>query len=75
MAINRDDGLFQASYWLDAAMIGSDPDAIEYSDFLMELKQRINTLFRQGRFHYAAIFRWNAGAQDWDLVEEFEPRK
>jgi len=75
VTINRDDGLFQASYWRDAGGIESEPDDIEYSDFLMELKQRINTLFRQRRFQYAAIFRWNEAVKAWELVEEFEPSR
>ena len=72
MAINDSDGTFQASYWRDAAGIGGDPDSVEYSDFLMELKDRIQKLLRQGRFAHAAIFQWNN--QEWELVEEFERR-
>jgi hypothetical protein len=74
VAINRNDGMFQVSYWLDAAKIENDPDDAEYSDFLMELKERIYKVFRQSRFKYAAIFRWNEGTNNWDLLEEFEPR-
>ena len=74
MAINRNDGMFQVSYWLDASKIESDPDDIEYSDSLMELRERIHKLFRHGSFMYAAIFHWDAGANDWELVEECEPR-
>jgi hypothetical protein len=74
MVINNIDGRFQASYWLDAARIENDPDGVEYSDFLMELKDRIQKLLRQGRFEYAAIFQWNADASVWELLEEFELR-
>jgi hypothetical protein len=75
VAINREDGLFQVSYWRDAAGIENDPDDVEYSDFLMELKQRINQLFRERRFQHAAIFRWDDGTGNWMLVEEFEPKR
>jgi len=71
MAINTTDGLFQACYWRDAARIGEAPDALEFSDFAMELKQRIHALFKQGEFAHAAIFQWNAGADAWELVDEF----
>lgn len=74
MAINTTDGQFQACYWKDAARIAEVCDAAEYSDFAMELKQRVHTLFRRGDFAYAALFRWNAATQDWDLVEEFARR-
>ena len=74
MAINRDDGMFQVSYWLDASKIGNDPDDTEYSDSLMELRERIYKLFRRGPYKYAAIYKWNPSANDWDLVDECEPR-
>jgi hypothetical protein len=74
MAINRGDGKFQASYWRDATKIGSDPDDVEYSDILMELKQSIYVHFRARSFRYAAIFRWDEPTNIWQLVEEFEPR-
>lgn len=74
MPINRDDGKFQACYWRDAGRIDGEPDDAEYSDFAMELKQRIHSLFREGRFQYAAIFSWNEPANGWELVEEYEPR-
>jgi hypothetical protein len=70
--INKHDGRYQASYWLDASKIEHDPDDFEYSEFLLELKDRIQKLLRQGRFEYAAIFQWNAELESWDLVEEFE---
>lgn len=70
MAINRNDGQFQISYWLDASRIGNDPDDTEYSDSLMELRERLNRLFREGRFKYAAIFSWNAGTGEWELADE-----
>jgi hypothetical protein len=75
MTINRHDGKFQACYWRDAGRIESEPDDAEYSDFAMELKQRIHRLFREGRFQYAAIFFWNETAGTWELVEECEPRR
>jgi hypothetical protein len=74
MAVNDSDGLFQASYWRDAAGIGSDPDSVEYSDFVMELKDRIQKQLRRGAFAYAAIFRWDEGAGDWELLDEFARR-
>lgn len=74
MTINRNDGMYQVAFWLDAANIENDPDDVEYSDILMELKERIHRVFRQGRFQHAAIFHWNASANNWDLLEEFEPR-
>jgi hypothetical protein len=74
MTISRNDGKFQASYWRDASKIEAEPDDVEYSDFLMELKQRIHGLFRERRYGYAAIFRWDESARIWQLVEEFEPR-
>ena len=74
MAINRTDGKFQVSYWLDASKVANNPDDIEYSDSLMELRQRIYKVFRQRSFKYAAIYQWNPGANDWDLVDECEPR-
>ena len=52
MAVNRDDGKFQACYWLSADGVGNDPDEVEYSDILMELKARAYLVFRQGRFQY-----------------------
>ena len=72
MAINHDDGLFQACYWLSAETIEGDPDGVEYSDFLMELKQSIDQALRRRRFAYAALFRWTGA--EWELVEEFERR-
>ncbi|MBV9549508.1 MAG: hypothetical protein JO256_07530 [Alphaproteobacteria bacterium] len=74
MAINDTDGAFQACYWRDPARISEDADAAEYSDYAMELKQRIHTLFRERRYAYAAIFRWDEAAQDWALLEEFALR-
>jgi hypothetical protein len=74
MPINHDDGKFQASYWRDASKIEAEPDAVEYSDFLMELKQSIHGHFRDRRYRYAAIFRWDESTDAWQLVEEFEPR-
>jgi hypothetical protein len=72
MATERGDGQFQACCWRDAASIGGDPDATEYSDLLMALKARIDRALRRGDFGYAAIFRWDGAA--WELVEKFEPR-
>jgi hypothetical protein len=72
--INKNDGTYQASYWLDAAKVEGDPDDYEYSEFLLELKDRIQKLLRQGRFEYAAIFQWNGALDSWDLLEEFELR-
>jgi hypothetical protein len=72
MATGRSDGQYQACYWRDAAAIGGDPDATEYSDLLMELKARIDRALRRREFGYAAIFRWDGA--EWELVEEFEPR-
>ena len=74
MVISPVDGKFQASYWRDAARIAEEPDGVEYSDYLMELKDRIQKLFRRGEFTYAAIFQWNADTGEWDLVEEFALR-
>ncbi len=72
MTINTNDGAFQACYWRDAARIGEECDAAEYSDYAMELKQRIHALFKQGDFAYAALFQWNGA--EWELVEEYERR-
>jgi hypothetical protein len=72
--MNRNDGMFQVSYWLDASKIETEPDDIEYSDSLMELRERIYKVFRKGSFKYAAIFHWNAAGNDWELVDEYEPR-
>jgi uncharacterized protein YheU (UPF0270 family) len=72
MVISSSDGAFQASYWRDAARIGEAPDGTEYSDYLMELKDRIQKLLRRRAFAYAAIFRWNAEADN--LVEEYALR-
>ncbi len=72
MTVNREDGQFQASYWQNAEAVGGEPDEIEYSDFQMELKQRIDQALRRRQYAYAAIFHWNGA--DWDLVEEFERR-
>jgi hypothetical protein len=74
MVINTADGKFQAFYWRDPARIADDPDGVEYSDYLMELKDRIQKLLRQGDFAYAAIFEWNAQTEVWDLVDEFALR-
>jgi hypothetical protein len=74
MVINSIDGKFQASYWRDAARIADAPDSVEYSDFLMELKDRTQKLLRRGDFAYAAIFRWDAQAESWELVGEFALR-
>lgn len=74
MAINTTDGLYQACYWRDAGRIGEAADMSEYSDFAMELKQRIHTLFRQGGVAHAALFQWNAATEEWELLEEFARR-
>lgn len=72
MTINTEDGAFQACYWRDAARIGEDPDAAEYSDYAMELRQRIHALFKQGTYAYAALFRWSG--EEWEWVEEYDLR-
>ena len=74
MVINLVDGKFQAAYWREEARIEDDPDGVEYSDFMMELKDRIQKLLRRGEFAHAAIFQWNADTADWELVEEFALR-
>jgi hypothetical protein len=71
MVISNSDGKFQASYWRDPARIGEEPDSVEYSDYLMELKDRIQKLLRHGDFAHAAIFQWQAESNDWALVDEF----
>ena len=71
MVISSTDGKFQASYWRDPAGIAEDPDSVEYSDYLMELKDRIQKLIRAGECAHAAIFQWNAESGDWELVDEF----
>ena len=73
--ISKSDGRFQASYWRDAAGIEGEPDSVEYSDYLMELKDRIQKLLRHGDFAHAAIFQWNAESGEWELVDEFARRK
>lgn len=71
MVINRTDGQFQIAYWLDASRVENEPDDVEYSDFLMELKERLNKVFREGHFKYAAIFSWNSVTGEWELVDEY----
>jgi len=74
MTINSTDGLFQACYWRDAARLEEACDAAEYSDFAMELKDRIQKLLRRREYAHAALFAWNAARGEWDLQEEFGRR-
>ena len=74
MAIKSDDGNFQACYWRDEKDIAGEPVLVEFSDFAMELKDRIQKVLREGSFRHAALFGWRDETRDWDLLEEYSRR-
>ena len=72
--IRPDDGQFG----LDCYITEPDndeilPDGQEFSDDRKALEMRAAKLIAAGRFKYLELWRWNADAADWDLLETFQP--